>query len=128
MARSLGVSQGGWLCDAIVGVERKLADGTFRHGAQPLIGWSVGNVKFEMKGSASAITKQAAGRAKIDPVVALLNTAKLMAANPMPVRKPDYQMMIFRVIRDGCLTHQTKVITFRDHRPSIAALVGGRNK
>ena len=55
----------------------------------------VGNVKIEMKGSASAVTKQAAGRAKIDPVVALLNAAKLTAANPMPVRKPDYQMMIF---------------------------------
>ncbi|MBL8576135.1 MAG: terminase large subunit [Mesorhizobium sp.] len=88
----VGVSQGGYLHDAITGVERKLADGTFKHCGQPLMAWAIGNVKVELKGNATAITKQAAGRAKIDPVAALLNAAKLMAANPDAVRKPNYQI------------------------------------
>lgn len=77
-----GISQGGFLNDAIIGTERKLADGTLRHAGQGVMRWAVENAKVELKGSARAITKQAAGKAKIDPFIAMLNGAKLMSRNP----------------------------------------------
>jgi len=76
------VSQGGFLNDAIIGTERKLADGTLKHAGQGVMRWAVENAKVELKGSARAITKQAAGKAKIDPFIAMLNAAKLMSLNP----------------------------------------------
>ena len=77
-----GISQGGYLNDAIIGTERKLADGTLKHAGQGVMRWAVENAKVELKGSARAITKQAAGKAKIDPFIAMLNAAKLMSLNP----------------------------------------------
>ena len=77
-----GIGQGGFLNDAIIGTERKLADGTLKHAGQPLMRWAIENAKVELKGSARAITKQAAGKAKIDPMIAMLNAAKLMSRNP----------------------------------------------
>lgn len=50
-----------------------------------MMAWSVGNAKVEPKGNAIAITKQAAGYAKIDPLMALFNAASLMALNPEAV-------------------------------------------
>lgn len=47
-----------------------------------MMAWSVGNAKVEPKGNAIAITKQAAGCAKIDPLMALFNATSLMALNP----------------------------------------------
>jgi len=44
--------------------------------------WCVGNAKIEIKGSNVYITKQAAGTAKIDPLMSLFNAAYLMAENP----------------------------------------------
>jgi phage terminase large subunit-like protein len=77
-----GVSQGWTLSGAIKGVERKLADGTFLHGGRPLMAWNVGNAKAEAKGNALTITKQQAGAAKIDNLMATFNAAQLMARNP----------------------------------------------
>lgn len=89
-----GIGQGGFLNDAIIGTERKLADGTLKHAGQGIMRWAIENAKVELKGSARAITKQAAGKAKIDPFIAMLNAAKLMSRNPEPKRTPAYQMLV----------------------------------
>ncbi len=81
-ARVVGVSQGWTLTGAIKTTERKLADGTLLHGARPIMAWAVGNAKVEPRGNAIIITKQAAGSAKIDPLMALLNAVALMSKNP----------------------------------------------
>jgi len=69
-----------------------LADGTHCHGDQRLVSWCVSNAKIKPKGNAIAITKQASGLAKIDPLMAMFNAVALMATNPQPA--PSYQMMI----------------------------------
>jgi phage terminase large subunit-like protein len=80
--RIVGISQGWKLAGAIKTAERKLAEGALRHGGRPLMAWAVGNAKVEPRGNAITITKQAAGTAKIDPLMALLNAVALMSLNP----------------------------------------------
>jgi phage terminase large subunit-like protein len=90
--RIVGITQGWKLTGAIKTAERKLADGTLRHGGQRLMSWCVSNARVEPKGNAIAITKQASGSAKIDPLMAMFNALALMATNPQPA--PSYQMII----------------------------------
>lgn len=78
----VGVSQGWRLGGIIKTVERKLAEGTFLHGDQPLMAWSVANARIEARANGIVITKQASGTAKIDPLMALFDAAQLMALNP----------------------------------------------
>lgn len=85
--RIVGVSQGYKLMGASKTLERKLADGTFKHGGQEILAWAVGNAKIEQKGNAQLITKQASGVAKIDPLMALLNAGQCMALNPEPFNR-----------------------------------------
>lgn len=93
--RVVGVSQGWKLSGAIKTAERKLADGTLRHSGLELMAWAVGNAKVEPKGNALTITKQTAGTAKIDPLMAAFDAIALMGMNPEAVRKPEFQMMTF---------------------------------
>jgi len=87
--RSIGVAQGYRLQPAIKGLERKLMDGTFRHGGQGLMRWAVENARLELKGSAVEITKKQSGTAKIDPLMALFDAFMLMTREPMAAVKPD---------------------------------------
>jgi len=75
--------QGPALSPALWGLEHKLSDGTISHDGSALMAWSVGNVKIEVRGNGNMATKQAAGRAKIDPVIAMLCAAILMSWNPL---------------------------------------------
>lgn len=89
--RIVGISQGWQMVGAIKTAERRLSDGTLRHAAQLIMAWALGNAKPEPRGNATIITKQTAGTAKIDPVLALLDAVTLMARNPKPRRK-KFQM------------------------------------
>ncbi|MCA0025483.1 MULTISPECIES: terminase TerL endonuclease subunit [unclassified Mesorhizobium] len=74
--------QGPALSPALWGLEHKLSDDTISHDGSSMMAWSVGNVKIEVKGNGNMATKQAAGRTKIDPVIAMLCAAILMSWNP----------------------------------------------
>lgn len=82
--------QGPALSPALWGLEHKLSDDTISHDGSAMMSWSVGNVKIEVKGNGNMATKQAAGRAKIDPVIAMLCAAILMSWNPTAAETGSY--------------------------------------
>jgi phage terminase large subunit-like protein len=87
----VGAPQGYAMMNAIKTCERKLANGTLWHAGSSLMAWAVGNVKIEPTATAIRATKQNAGDAKIDPVMALFDAVTVMAMNP--AKAPEYQMM-----------------------------------
>jgi phage terminase large subunit-like protein len=93
--RIIGIPQGWMLSGAIKTAEHKLAAGTLEHGGQPILAWAVGNAKVEPRGNAVTMTKQAAGTAKIDPLMAALNTVALMSKNPEPPNQKLTASQIF---------------------------------
>jgi phage terminase large subunit-like protein len=92
--RVLAVSQGYKLNGVIIDCERRLFSRTLIHGGQAIMSWAATNAKLEMKGNAVVITKQASGKAKIDPLMALLDAATLMSANPAPATAPAPEIFV----------------------------------
>ena len=78
----VGAPQGYAMMNAIKTAERKLANGSLRHSGSKLMAWCVGNLKIEPTATAIRATKQNAGDAKIDPVMALFDAVTLMSRNP----------------------------------------------
>ena len=92
MDQIVAVSQGWKLNGAIKTTERKVAGGDLVHGAQPMMAWCVGNARIEDRGNAISVTKQASGKAKIDPLMGVFNAVSLMALNPVasPLANNDW--------------------------------------
>lgn len=87
----VAVPQGWKLTTAISTLPLKLEAGSLVHGGQPIMSWAVTNCRQELRGSNWVVTKQAAGSAKIDPVMALFNAAMLMFANPVAAASNVYE-------------------------------------
>ncbi|NSL21743.1 terminase large subunit [Agrobacterium tumefaciens] len=78
----VGAPQGYAMMNAIKTAERKLANGTLKHAPSVLMDWCVSNLKIEPTATAIRATKQNAGDAKIDPVMALFDAVTVMSRNP----------------------------------------------
>lgn len=93
MEQIVAISQGWKLNGAIKTTERKIAGGEMVHGGQPLMAWCVGNARIEDRGNAILITKQASGKAKIDPLMAAFSAVSLMALNPVGQASPEIYVL-----------------------------------
>ena len=85
----VGVKQGVALMGAIKAVERKLADGTFKHAGQPIMAWCAGNAVSVPTPTGMRIARDESGYGKIDPLMATFNCAALMSLNPESAAVPE---------------------------------------
>ena len=87
-----GVRQGISLMGAIKTVERKLVDGSFKHGGQALMTWCAGNARIVPTPTGMRIARDDSGYGKIDQLMALFNASALMATNPMAQKRPEVRL------------------------------------
>ena len=76
------IPQGFRMTGAIKATERALASRSMWHANQPLMNWNVGNARVTQSGNAIQVTKQNAGSAKIDSLMALFDAVTIIATNP----------------------------------------------
>jgi len=95
MKQIVAISQGYKLNGAIKDTERKVAGRELLHAGRPMMAWCVGNARIEDKGNAILITKQASGKAKIDPLMAAFCAVSLMALNPAGTAAPEIHVLDF---------------------------------
>jgi phage terminase large subunit-like protein len=95
--RIIGISQGFKLQGYIKTAERLLAAGEIVHSGSGLMAWSVSNAKVEARGNGIIITKQAAGTAKIDALMAMFDAVAVMGENPAapPSAYESRDMLVF---------------------------------
>jgi len=93
MKQIVAISQGYKLNGAIKDTERKVAGRDLLHAGRPMMAWCVGNARIEDKGNAILITKQASGKAKIDPLMAAFCAVSLMALNPAGAAAPEIHVL-----------------------------------
>lgn len=86
-----GVPQGIRLMNAAKTVERKLVDGTFKHGGSRMMAWCAGNAKVRQTSTAMMIERAASGFGKIDPLMAAFDAAALMSLNPEAMGASIYE-------------------------------------
>lgn len=85
----VGVRQGVALMGAIKTVERKLADGSFKHGGRRMMAWCAGNAIIQATGTGMRIARDASGYGKVDPLMAGFDAVAEMSLNPAPVNGPS---------------------------------------
>jgi phage terminase large subunit-like protein len=88
----VGIRQGISLMGAIKTVERKLVDGSFKHGGQSLMTWCAGNARIVPTPTGMRIARDDSGFGKIDPLMACFNAVALMATNPMAQKSPEVRL------------------------------------
>lgn len=88
------VRQGVGLSSAIYTVEFKLGDGMLRHDGSAMMAWCVSNALVQLRGSAVYVSKETSGAGKIDPLVALLNAAKVLELGPVAAVAPK-ELQVF---------------------------------
>ena len=86
----IGAPQGYAMMNAIKTAERRVANGTLLHSGSPMMAWAVGNLKIEPTATAIRASKQNAGDAKIDPVMALFDAVTVMSRNPTAAEQGSY--------------------------------------
>jgi phage terminase large subunit-like protein len=85
----VGVRQGVALMGAIKTVERKLADGSFKHGGRRMMAWCAGNAIVQATGTGMRIARDASGYGKVDPLMAGFDAVAEMSLNPTPSGGPS---------------------------------------
>jgi phage terminase large subunit-like protein len=88
-----GVYQGVSLMGAFKTIERKLSDGSFKHGGRPMMAWGAGNCIVRQTGTGQRIARDESGYGKIDMIMALFDAASIMATNPELKRQPTYDIL-----------------------------------
>ena len=95
----VGVRQGVALMGAIKTMERKLIDGSFKHGGGRMMSWCAGNAITQATGTGLRIARDASGYGKIDPLVAGFIAVAEMMLNPKPDGGPSiYETRSFLVV------------------------------
>ena len=80
--------------NAIKTAERMLVSGRMIHDGSGLMSWCVSNLKIEPTATTIRATKQTAGDAKIDPVMAMFNAVAAMVLLPAVPREKEYQILV----------------------------------